>query len=72
MCDLSVVKEFSCSFPEIYNLKIYNKLMFFKTAQTNTKNVIQYSCAVSFQVFGLFCITWLTPRALNFGLIGEK
>jgi hypothetical protein len=29
-------------------------------------------CAVGFQVFGLFCITWLTPRASNFGLIPEK
>jgi hypothetical protein len=42
--------------------------MFFKTAQTNTKNVIPYSCAISFQVFGLFCITRLTPRASNFDL----
>jgi hypothetical protein len=51
------------------NLKIYNKLMFFKT---NTKNVIQYSCAVTFHVFGLFCSTRLTSRASKFGLIAEK
>jgi hypothetical protein len=38
----------------------------------NTKNVIQYSCAVTFQVFGLFCGTRLTPCASNFGLIPEK
>jgi hypothetical protein len=41
-------------------------------AQTNTKNIIQYSCAVSFQVFGLFCSTWLTHPASNFGVVPEK
>jgi hypothetical protein len=38
----------------------------------NTKNVVQYSCIVSFQVFSLFCINRLTRRGSNFGFAPEK
>jgi hypothetical protein len=44
------------------NLKIYNKLMFFKTLAKQTRKMLS---AVSFQLFGLFCSTWLSASYLK-------
>jgi hypothetical protein len=41
------------------------------SVKDETENVIQYSCADTFQVFDLFCNTRL-PRASNYSLIPEK
>jgi hypothetical protein len=59
--------------PNLTSVKMYNKLMFFKTLPKRIRKVLyNIRALVSFQVFGLFCSTWLTPRASNFGLIPEK
>jgi hypothetical protein len=55
------------------NLKIYNQLKFIETLPKRTRKMLfNIRALVSFQLCGLFCITWLTPRTSNFGLIPEK
>jgi hypothetical protein len=51
--------------------------MFFKTLPKRTRKMLFNIRALSVfrynsGVLGLFCSTWLTPRASNFGHIPEK
>jgi uncharacterized membrane protein len=52
------------------SVKIYNLSMFFKILPKRIRKTLFNIRALS--LFGLFCITQLTPRASNFGLIPEK
>jgi hypothetical protein len=48
---------------------VLNKRFSYDFVQTNTKIIIQHSCGVSLQAFGLPCNTRPPPRASNFGLV---